>query len=310
MKRLALRFGQAALVVWGAFTVSFVILYLIPGDSVSVLLGADGGTAVSPEQEAALRSSLGLDQGFFERYVHLAWQYLHLDFGNSVLYGARVTDLLKNALPSTIVLTLSAMVLSIVFGIAFAVAISFRPDGRIARTLRILPAFGNAVPTFWIALILLQVFSFQIHIFPSSGDAQWYSVVLPALTIAIPYGSMIAQVTLDGILRARAELYVTTAVSKGLRPLDVHTRHVLPASLLPTVSIIGLHFGTLLAGAVISETVYSRQGIGSLMQQAVVQRDLPLVQGTIVTTAIVFVIVNLLTDAVYPLIDPRAKVSS
>ncbi|WP_456696934.1 ABC transporter permease [Aeromicrobium sp. P5_D10] len=308
MNRIVLRLGQAALVVWGAFTVSFVILYLTPGDSVSVLLGADGGTAVSAEQEAQLRSSLGLDLGFWHQYLTLLWNYLHLDFGGSVRFGVPVTELLAQALPSTVILTLTAMVLSIVLGFAFAIVVSYRSERRIAQLVRILPAFGSSFPTFWIALVLLQLFSFQLNLFPAAGNDGWTAVVLPAVTIAIPYASMIAQVTLDGILRARAELYVTTAISKGLKPVDVHVRHVLPAALLPTVSIVGLHFGTLLAGAVISETVFSRQGLGSIMQTAVLQRDLPLVQGAIVVTAVLFVVVNLVTDAIYPLVDPRAKV--
>ena len=309
VRRFAVRTVQAVMVVWGAFTVSFVVLYLVPGDSVSVLLGADGGTAVDAEQEAALRESLNLDGSFLERYLHLLGSYLRGDFGHSVLYGTGVTQLIGNALGSTVVLTLAAMVLSIVFGITFALLVSFRPRSRVGQLLRILPAFGTAIPTFWIALILLQLFSFQLRIFPSAGEGQWYSIVLPAVTIAVPYGAMIAQIALDGILRARSEPYVATAVSKGLSPIAVHVRHVLPAALLPVISVVGLHFGTLLAGAVISETVFSRQGLGSLMQQAVLQRDLPLVQGTIVTTAIFFVVVNLATDAIYPLVDPRIKAS-
>ncbi len=307
MRRIALRLGQAVLVVWGAFTVSFIVLFLIPGDSVSVMLNANGGTAVDPGAEAKLRASLGLDGSFFHRYFHELGSYLHLDLGHSVEYGASVAHMLWLALPSTIVLTLSAMVLSVVAGIAFAAFVSYRPDNPIAALARILPAFGNSIPTFWVALILLQLFSFSLHIFPVTGQGPWYAVVLPAVTIAIPYGSMIAQVTLDGIRRAQAELYVMTARSKGIGPVDVHLRHVLPASLLPTISVIGLNFGTLLAGAVISETIYSRQGLGSLMQTAVLQRDLPLVQGAIVLTAVMFVLVNLLTDALYPLVDPRVK---
>jgi peptide/nickel transport system permease protein len=309
MGRIALRLGQAALVVWGAFTVSFIVLYLVPGDSVSVMLNATGGTAVDPEAEAKLRASLGLDGSFLDRYFHVLGGYLQLDLGNSVDLGASVAHLLWLALPSTLALTFVAMAFSVVFGIGFAVLISWRPDNPIARVARIIPAFGNSVPTFWAALILLQLFSFSLHIFPVTGQGSWYAIILPAITIAIPYGSMIAQVALDGVRRARAELYVMTARSKGISPGAVHLRHVVPASLLPVVSVIGVNFGTLLAGAVISETIYSRQGLGSLMQTAVLQRDLPLVQGTIVITAVMFVLVNLITDVIYPLVDPRVRVA-
>jgi peptide/nickel transport system permease protein len=133
--------------------------------------------------------------------------------------------------------------------------------------------------------------------------------VLPAVTIAVPYASLIAQVTIDGIARSRGELYVETAVAKGVSSARVHLRHVLPSSLLPTISVIGVNFGTLLAGAVVSETIFSRQGIGALMQSSVLQRDLPLVQAIIVVTAVAFVLVNLVTDSVYPIVDPRVRAS-
>lgn len=307
MKSILLRLGQGVLVVWGAFTASFVILYFIPGDSVSALLSADGGTYVDPAKEQALRQSLGLDAPFLVQYVTRLSQYLHLDFGTSARYGAPVTELLGNAIPSTVFLTVTAMVLAIVFGIGFAVVVTAFGDSRLARAVRILPAFGSSIPSFWIALILLQLFSFHWHLFPAQGETPWYTVVLPAVTIAVSYASTIAQVTIDGVDRARAQMYVRTAVSKGLTPTQVHLRHVVPSSLLPTISVVGLNFGWLLAGAVISEAVYSRQGLGSLMQTAVLQRDLPLVQGVIVVIAVVFVVVNLITDGIYPLVDPRAR---
>ncbi|WP_053385076.1 ABC transporter permease [Leucobacter celer] len=308
-KRLLLRLAQGVLVVWGAFTVSFIVLYLIPGDSVSVLLGGDGGTYVDPAEQEALRASLGLDRPFLLQYFDVLQQYLRLDLGESVRYGAPVTQLLAEAIPSTIALTLAAMALAIVFGIAFAVLVTFRPRSGAARLFRILPAFGTAVPTFWIALILLQLFSFRWSLFPVAGDDGWRSLVLPAVTIAVPYASLIAQVTIDGIARSRGELYVETAVAKGVSSARVHLRHVLPSSLLPTISVIGVNFGTLLAGAVVSETIFSRQGIGALMQSSVLQRDLPLVQAIIVVTAVAFVLVNLVTDSVYPIVDPRVRAS-
>jgi len=302
-----MRLAQAVLVVWGAFTVSFVVLYLVPGDSVSVMLNAGGGTAVDPEAEARLRADLGLDGSFLHRYLHDLGNYLHFDLGRSADLGASVGHLIGLAVPPTVALTLCAMAMSVLFGVGFAVLVSRWPRSPLARAARILPAFGNSVPTFWVALILLQLFSFNIRIFPVTGQGTWYAIVLPAVTIAIPYGAMIAQVALDGIRRAQAEMYIMTARAKGVGATAVHLRHVLPSSLLPVVSVIGVNFGTLLAGAVISETIYSRQGLGSLMQTAVLQRDLPLVQGTIVVTAAMFVLVNLVTDAAYPLIDPRVR---
>lgn len=217
------RLGQGALVVWGAFTVSFIVLYLIPGDSVSVLLGGDGGTYVDASEQEALRSSLGLDRPFLVQYLDLLASYLSLDFGQSVRYGAPVAELLAKAIPSTVALTLAAMLLAIVFGIGFAALVTFYPESRIARLFRILPAFGTAIPTFWIALILLQLFSFRWNLFPVAGDDGWRSLVLPAVTIAVPYSSLIAQVTIDGIMRSRGELYVETAVAKGPWPLIVDT---------------------------------------------------------------------------------------
>jgi peptide/nickel transport system permease protein len=293
--------------VWGAFTASFIILYLLPGDSVSTLVSGDGGLYVNPEDEDALRETLNLNESFFGQYVAQLGAYLRLDFGTSVRYGAPVIDLIRDAIPPTIVLTISAMVLAIVFGIGLALIATYGRLPRLARGIRLLPALGSSFPTFWVGLVLLQLFSFRWSIFPAYGDDPWYAVVLPAVTIAIAYSSTIAQVTIDGIDKTRAQLYVRTAVSKGVSERSVHVRHVLPSALLPTVSVIGVNFGALLAGAVISEAVFSRSGLGSLMQTAVLQRDLALVQGVIVVIAVIYVVVNFATDSIYPLIDPRVR---
>lgn len=311
MRTLGTRLGLGVLVVWGAFTVSFVILYQIPGDSVATLLSGDGGTTyVGVEEEQRLRAEHGLDGSFLTQYLTKLGEYLRLDFGTSTKFGAPVTELLGASIGPTVRLTLVAMALSIVLGVGFAVLVAYSEKSRFARAARFLPAFGGSIPSFWIALILLQLFSFRIQWFPVAGTDGWRTLVLPALTIAVAYSAIIAQVAIDGIVRAKSELYVRTAVGKGLNGREVHLRHVVPSAMLPTVSVIGVNFGTLLTGAVISEVVFSRQGLGSLMQTAVLYRDLPLVQGTIVVIAVIFVVVNLITDAVYPLIDPRARRSS
>lgn len=303
LKRLA----RVVLVVWGAFTVTFALLYAVPGNYVTVLVEAGGGVQVSNTAVAALKHKLGIDKPFLVQYVDKLWQYLHLNFGTSIATGETVVTMIRQNLPETIYLTFAAMFLSIIFGLAFAAAVSYPDRSRIAKFLRVVPAFAGSLPNFWIALILLDLFSFRIHLFASAGNAGWDSVILPAITIAIPYAAVIAQVATDGILKSKAELYVMTARAKGVSRLKTHLKHVLPSSMIPTLSVIGINFGTLLAGAVITETVFSRQGIGTLLAQGVLQRDIPVVQGVIVVTAALYVLVNETTDVLYTVLDPRLR---
>lgn len=308
---VARRLGQAVLVLWAAFTVTFVILYLLPSDPVSIMLaGGQGGeqSTADPAQVAALRAEYGLDDPLPVQYVHALWRTLHLDLGNSIQNGAPVTTLVGDAVPQTLALAASSFLLALVLGVGTALASTAVHRTWLRTLLQALPPLGVSLPTFWVGLLLVQVFSFRLPVFPALGNEGLASLVLPAVTLAVPVSASIAQVLARSLRTALAEPYVETARAKGASRARVHLRHALRNAAIPTLTLGGVVVGNLLAGAVVVETVFSRVGVGRLTVTAVNGQDIPLVQGLVLLAAAVFVAVNLVVDLLYPLLDPRLRV--
>jgi peptide/nickel transport system permease protein len=302
----ARRVAQAIAVLWAAYTVTFVVLYALPSDPVSILLNQAGGTGrPSADQVARIQEAYGFDDPIVVQYLHHLVDAFRLDFGQSVSRGQSVTSLLAENLPPTIALTALALVLTTVIGggLAFlATYVGWRP---LRSFLHRLPAVGVSFPTFWVGLLLIQVFSFSLGWFPATGSEGASSLVLPALTMSLPTSGILAQVLIRGLDDTLDQAHIATARAKGLSRLTIHTKHVLKNGSLPALTILGLLVGATVTNAVISETVFSRLGIGRLAQQAVLAQDIPLVQGIVVLAAGVFVVVNLAVDLIYPLLDPR-----
>ena len=308
IRYVAKRVGQGVFVLWAAYTVTFLILYLLPGDAAQVMIGgADSG--VSQEQIDALRREYGLDRPLYEQYFIALGRALTLDFGTSYRSGQPALDLMLDVLPETLKLAALALPIAIVFGAALALAGVFRRRRWIRQFLSSLPALGVAVPTFWVGLLLLQLFSFRMRLFPAIGNEGFASLVLPAVTLAIPTGAIIAQLLAKSLRRTLAEPYIEVIRAKGANRWTVDFGHALRNATLPTMTMLGILIGNLLAGATVSETVFSRVGIGRLTVTAVNDRDIPLVQVLVLFVAAVFVIVNLAVDLLYPLVDPRIRVA-
>nr|WP_225953560.1 ABC transporter permease [Kibdelosporangium phytohabitans] len=304
MRRLA----QAVFVLWAAFTLSFLILYLLPGDPVSIALNGGAGVNQSnytPEQIAALRAEFGLDKPVIVQYFDQVWAAVRGDFGRSVTSGGRVSDLVLGALPNTVEIAGAGLVLATVFGAATAILGTLTRLKWLGQALLSLPAVGISLPVFWVGLVLVEVVSFQWGLLPAFGNDGFASVILPAITIALPAGAQIGQVLARSILTALGEPYIETARAKGAGRWRVHLGHALRNAIVPAVALSAVILGSLIAGAVIVETVFSRDGIGRLTAQAVTVQDIPVVQGVVVFAALVFVVVNLVVDLVSPLLDPR-----
>lgn len=300
------RLLQAVWVLWATFTVSFVVLYLLPADPVAI--AADGGAGNSPVDAAAieeLRARYGLDKPLWQQYLDALWNALHGDFGRSVATGQPVTTAIVDVLPSTLGLTAFALVLALAGGIAVAVAASSARLPRLRTALLALPPIAVAVPTFWTGLILLQVFSFRLHWAPAFGGSGLRGTVLPALTLALPIGAVIAQVLAAGFAATWRQPFTAVALAKGASRSRVQWRHVTRPAAVPALTIAGVLVGTMLAGSVVVETVFARPGLGRLTQTSVLAQDIPVVQGIVLVTALVFVVVNLVVDLLYPLLDPR-----
>ena len=312
MRRYAIkRLAQAVGVLWAAYTVSFLILDFLPGDPVTAMAGAgmDSGQ-VDPAQLAALRHEYGFDKPILVQYADYLGKAVRGDFGDAVSTGRPVTSTLADALPQTVQLTGAALLLAVVLGGGLAVLATYTSQRWLRQLLLSLPPLGVSVPTFWIGLLLVEMFSFRLHWFPAFGNDGLRGLVLPAVTLAIPTGAQVAQVLAKSLLTALDQAYVETARAKGAGRWRVHLRHALRNASLPALTVVGLLVGQLIAGSVVVETVFSRDGLGRVTAAAVTAQDIPLVQGVVVFGALIFVVTNLVVDLVYPLLDPRIVVAS
>ncbi|MGI5131449.1 ABC transporter permease [Pseudonocardia sp. CA-107938] len=306
VRYLLRRVALAAAVLWAAFTVSFVVLYLMPGDPVATMAGGGlDGEPVSPAELDALRARYGLDRPVLEQYGQQLWSALHGDFGTSVQNGQDVRAAIAEALPYTLQIALAGLLVAVVGGTTLALAATYTRSRWLKQALLGLPSVAVSLPVFWVGLMLVQVFSFGLRLFPSVGAAGPSALVLPAVTLGLPTGALVAQVLAKSLDQALDEPYVTTARAKGVGRPAIHLRHALRNAALPALTVLGYVVGNLLAGSVVVETVFTRPGIGRLTVAAVGVQDIPLVQGIVVFAAAVFVLVNLAVDLVYPLLDPR-----
>lgn len=305
------RLAQAAGVLWAAYTVAFLVLDYLPGDPVTAMAGAGMESGqVDPRQIAALRHEYGFDQPVLTQYAHYLGRAVRGDFGDSVATGRPVASTLADALPQTLQLTVSALLLAVVLGGGLAVAATYTTRRWLRQFLLSLPPLGVSVPTFWVGLLLVEAFSFRLRWFPAFGNDGPRALVLPALTLAVPTGAQIAQVLAKSLFTALDQAYVETARAKGAGRWRVHLRHALRNASLPALTVVGLLVGQLIAGSVVVETVFSRDGLGRVTAAAVTAQDIPVVQGVVAFGALIFVTTNLVVDLVYPLLDPRIVVAA
>ncbi|MBO0820069.1 MAG: ABC transporter permease [Nocardiopsaceae bacterium] len=276
----------------------------MPGNAVGAITGGNS-TDLTPAQLQALEAQFGLNRPVFSQWwLHLT-QLFQGNLGRSFISGEPVSALLAANIPSTAALTGLALLLALVFGGGLALWATHSRTGWTRSLLLSLPPLGVAVPTFWIGLMLLQFFSFDLRLFPGTGNEGFGSLVLPAITLAVPPGAFIASLLARSLEGAMAAPYADTARGKGASEARVQFRHALRNALISTITIAGVLFGQLLAGAVVVETVFSRAGLGQLTNTAITNSDIPIVQGMVVLGTVVFVAVNLIVDLIYPLLDPR-----
>lgn len=311
VRYLVRRVLLAVAVLWAAFTVSFLVLFWLPGDPVETMAGGGlTGEPLPPEELAALRTRYGLDQPLVVQYGLRLAAAVRGDFGASIQNGQDVTALIAGALPATLALAAAALATAVVGGTVLALVATYTRARWLRQVLLSLPSLGVALPVFWVGLLLVQVFSFGLGLFPAVGARGPSALVLPAVTIAIPLGAQVAQVLATCLDRALADPYVVTARAKGVGRAAIHLRHALRNAAIPALTVAGLTVGQLLTSMVVVETVFTRPGIGRLTVSAVGVQDIPVVQGIVVFAAVVYVAVNLLVDLVYPVLDPRIVVGA
>ncbi|NQX10749.1 ABC transporter permease [Microbacteriaceae bacterium VKM Ac-2855] len=301
------RVGQAVLVLWAAYTVTFAVLWLLPSDPLALLLSANNVEvdSLTPTQLADAQAQYGLDKPVWLQYFTMLTNALQGDFGTSITKGVPVTELIAQRLPGTVQLSILAIVIALVSGIAIAYLAAFVQWKPAKVFLNRLPSVGVAFPSFWIGLLLIQVFAFTLHLLPSTGQNGPESLILPAVTMAIPTSAVFAQVLSRSFADTLGEAYITTARAKGLSRSAIQWKHAFRNAALPTLTILGLLVGSTVTGAIVTETIFARQGIGTLAQESVLTQDVPVVQAIVVLAAAAFVVVNLIVDLLYPLLDPR-----
>ncbi|MDO5645733.1 MAG: ABC transporter permease [Dermabacter sp.] len=303
------RLGHAVLVLWGAITLSFVIVQLTPGDPARLMvMGSAAGDAgaANAEQLAQIRADMGLDQPIFVQYVSYLWRILTLDWGTAYSQQRQqVTTVIADNLGSTLQLGVLSLVILIVLGVLFALGSVLLPSAFLRSAFQGVTMIGIAVPSFVMAIILLQVFAFQLGWFPAFGADGFASLVLPSITIALLGAGTLSQVFARSIREVSGDAYVEVARARGLSGPQVVLRHVLRNASLPVYTIVGMLVGGIVSGAAIIETIFGRPGIGNLYVEAVGARDFPLIQVLIVLTGGLFVLATLIVDLTYPLIDPR-----
>ncbi len=305
--RFALRrTGQAALVVIATFVLAFLLLQALPGDAI-VARYASPELGLTAAQLQELRVVYGTDQPIWVQLWHSAAGFLTGDLGTSLQSGASVETLLAAALPSTLLLASLGFVAAVLLAVAVAVAATAARSGWLRRAFRSLPPLLVSIPVFWLGIVLLQVVSFRLGLVPVINANPVQALVLPVLTIAVPIAAPLAQVLIRSIDDTVAEPFIAVARARGAGEAWVLSREVARNALLPTLTIAGVLFGELIAGAVVTETVFARTGLGRLTQEAVASRDIPVLQAIVVISAIGFVAINLAVDLVSPSIDPRLR---
>jgi len=287
----------------GAVSLVFVLIHLIPGDPVEVMLGE---TASAADKEA-LRRSLGLDRPLSTQYRSFLVGLASGDLGRSLYEPASVAQIIRVRLPATLQLALCAMIAAVLISFPLATLAAMRRGGWIDRAALTFSLLGLSLPNFWLGPLLMIVFSIQLGWTPVSGRGAFSHLVLPAITLGLGMSAILVRILRAGLLQGIHQDYVQTARAKGLPEKRVWLKHVLRNALLSVVTIMSLQFGGLLAGSLITETIFSWPGIGRLTVQAIQTRDYPLVQGCVLVIAVSYVLINFATDLFYKLIDPRVS---
>ncbi len=303
-KFLIQRFIATIPVVLGVTIAVFAMLHLVPGDPVQMMLGE---FQTSPEQIEKLKAQLYLDEPLPQQYGRYLTNALQGDLGYSIRSKRPVMDEIRDNLPSTLVLTLSGLGVAIVIGMTLGIVAAVKQNTWADLAAMIIAMLGVSMPSFWLGLLLIFAFSLKLEWFPATGGGDLRHLILPAVTLGLGASAIIARLTRSTMLEVLRQEYIVTARAKGLRGSVVILRHALRNAMIPTVTILGLQFGQLLAGTVVIETVFGRPGIGRLIVSAILEKDFPLVQGIVLFIAISYVLINLLVDVLYAVLDPRIR---
>jgi peptide/nickel transport system permease protein len=305
MARYALGRLFAAIPTLLALTVLvFLMLQLIPGDPAEIFLGEQRST---PELLEQVRQDMGLDRPLYEQYLTYLGGVVRGDLGESLFNKQPVLDQILEALPYTMALAMSALVISTVLGLTLGVVSALKHNTWIDTLAMAFALLGVSMPVFWLGLLMILVFSVNLQWFPPMGQGSLDRLVLPAMTLGLLSSATLARLVRSSMLDAMADDYIRTARAKGLHERSVIVRHALRNALIPAVTVMGLQFGGLLSGAVITETIFARVGLGKMYVESILNKDITMIQGLTLIIAFMIIMINILVDLSYATLDPRIR---
>ena len=290
-------------VLLGISLLLFFMLRMLPGDPAQVL----AGEMASPEDIRLIRHQLGLDRPMYIQYAFFLGRLARFDLGRSARTRNPVTEEIWARLPNTMLLAVVAITLACLFGIPAGIVSAVRPYTWLDYVVTSTAIFGISMPVFWLGLMLVVVFAVWLQWLPAGGTGTWRHVILPSFTLAAFVVAFIARMTRSSMLEVLSQDYTTTARSKGLKEQVVIIKHALKNALIPIITVVGLQFGMLLGGAVLTETVFAWPGVGRLIVDSILSRDYPVIQGAILVFGLLYILVNLAVDLLYAYVDPRIR---
>ena len=300
MKRLV----YLVLVLVGVSFLVFLLLYMTPGDPVRMMLGE----SATPEAQADLRLELGLDDPFLVQYGrYIKNIVVHQDLGTSYSTRRPVLDEIMTVFPNTVKLATAAIIIAVILGTFLGIVSAVRQNSLLDNAVMVLALIGTSAPIFWIGILMIILFSVNLGWLPPSGFGSFKQLIMPALALGMQSTAVVARMTRSSMLEVIRQDFVKTARAKGQKESVVIMKHVFRNALIPVITVVGLQFGTLLGGAMLTEVVFSIPGVGRLMIEAIKQRDFPIVQGSVLFVAACFSLVNLAVDLLYAVVDPKVS---
>ena len=290
-------------VLFGISLLLFFMLRALPGDPAQVL----AGQMATPEEIELIRHQLGLDKPVYIQYAVFLGRLAKFDLGRSARTQNPVIQEVWARLPNTMLLATVAITLACLFGIPAGIISAIRPYTFLDYLVTSAALFGISMPVFWLGLMLVVVFSIMLPWLPAGGTGSWKHVILPSITLTAFVVAFIARMTRSSMLEVLSQDYTTTARSKGLKEKVVVIKHALKNALIPIITVVGLQFGMLLGGAVLTETVFAWPGVGRLIVDSILARDYPVIQGTILIFGLIYTLINLMVDVIYAFVDPRIR---
>ena len=300
MKRLV----YLVLVLVGVSFLVFLLLYMTPGDPVRMMLGE----SATPEAQAELRLELGLDDPFLVQYGrYIKNIVVHQDLGTSYSTRRPVLDEIMTVFPNTVKLSTAAIIIAVILGTFLGIVSAVKQNSLLDNAVMVLALIGTSAPIFWIGILMIILFSVNLGWLPPSGFGSFKQLIMPALALGMQSTAVVARMTRSSMLEVIRQDFVKTARAKGQKESVVIMKHVFRNALIPVITVVGLQFGTLLGGAMLTEVVFSIPGVGRLMIEAIKQRDFPIVQGSVLFVAACFSLVNLAVDLLYAVVDPKVS---